>query len=292
MKVAKRFAVMILIVLLNVALLTAAFAVEGEVLPASESQQVTEAEKPKETAAPTSKPTEAPTQKPTQKPTEAPTTKPTQPKVTYIKIDYSALNLQLTIAEGLKQSDYTTESWKVLQDACEAGRTALKQKKQSKVDTAAENLTKAIADLVKMDYSKLWAVLMEVGELDNPDDVYQQWSALIAAVESGKELMTCGDQEAVDAATQSIRDALTEVEAYLKKVTTPQVVVKEVEVEVPPSGEYCNIPVHQIWPMAFAASAVVNLVLLIVLVSVLRKKQKQMDDTPLIDYDIDDDFDE
>lgn len=204
--------------------------------------------------------------------------------------DYTELTRQIAIAEGLKKSDYTAESWAVLEEALADAQKTLKHYWQKTIDNAAKTLEDAIADLVKMDYSSLWAVLMEVGELDKPEEVYDVWTDLVLAVEKGKDLLSSGDQEAVDLVTIEISEALVRVKQYLEEASKPQIVVKEVEVEVPPAGEFCNIAIHQIWPVAFAVSAILNLALVIVIVSILRKKNKQKDDTPLIDYDIDDDF--
>lgn len=256
MNIAKRFAVLMLIAaLLSAVLLPAAFAAE------------TDSTEPAETTA------------------------PTEPKNNYVpRPDYTELTRLLAIAEGLNEIDFTAESWAILETAVAEGEEALKSYWKKTVQNAEQALRDAIAGLVPMDYTQLWEVLMQVGELDKPEKVYDVWSELVILVEKGKTLLSSGDQEAVDAVTVEIRDALVRVEEYLEKVNTPQVVVKEVEVEVPPSGEFCNIAIHSIWPVAFAVSGIMNVALVIVIVSILRKKQKQMDDTPLIDYDIDDDF--
>lgn len=55
-------------------------------------------------------------------------------------------------AGALKESDYTADSWKVLQSALAEADTALKEKKdQDTVDKATEKLNKAISALVKKD---------------------------------------------------------------------------------------------------------------------------------------------
>lgn len=265
MNIAKRFAVLILALLLSVASLHAVFTVEVHATQNTSTEP--QATEPPATVAPTT------------------------PQTNYVsRPDYSELTRLLAIADGLNEIDYTAESWAVLEEAVAEGEAALKSYWKKTVSNAEQTLTAAIAGLVAMDYSELWAVLMEVGELDKPEKVYDVWSELVILVEKGKVLLSSGDQEAVDATTVEIREALVQVKEYLEKVNTPQVVVKEVEVEVPPSGDFCNIAIHHIWPVAFAVSAILNVALVIVIVSILRKKQKQMDDTPLIDYDIDDDF--
>jgi hypothetical protein len=69
------------------------------------------------------------------------------------------------------------------------------------------------------------------------------------------------------------------------------VVIQEVEVEVLPTGDYCNIPMHRTWPIVAIVSVVLNVALIVVLIYVLAKKRNTYDDTPLISYDIDDDMD-
>ena len=65
---------------------------------------------------------------------------------------------------------------------------------------------------------------------------------------------------------------------------------KKVEVEVPPKGEYCNIPMHKVWPVLFFVSLAVNVALIVlIIVYISKKKKNQKDNTPLVDYDIADD---
>ena len=73
--------------------------------------------------------------------------------------------------------------------------------------------------------------------------------------------------------------------------TETKVVVQEVPVEVLPEGDYCNIPTHHVWSVLFWVSAALNLALIGVIVAyVIRRTKNRRDDTPLVDYDIDDDF--
>jgi len=71
----------------------------------------------------------------------------------------------------------------------------------------------------------------------------------------------------------------------------PEVIIQEVEVEVLPTGDYCNIPMHRTWPVLFVISAVVNVGLVVALIYVIIKKRNTVDNTPLVSYDIDDDMD-
>ena len=68
------------------------------------------------------------------------------------EVDTTKLAAAIEKAEGLKESDYTADSWKALQLALAEADTALKEKKdQDTVDKATEKLNKAISALVKKD---------------------------------------------------------------------------------------------------------------------------------------------
>ena len=208
-------------------------------------------------------------------------------------VDYNDLTKQVAIANGLKQQDYTQASWAVMMKALEAGENALRSKKQDQVDSAYKALQSAIADLELMDYTQLWAVLRKVETLNEPDEAYDLWAELVLAVENGRDLLASGDQAAVDAGVAEIDALLSEVKSYLDSLDDPQIVIKEVEVEVPPSDDFCNIAGHHTWVVLFIISAALNVALAAAVIAILRKKEKQADDTPLIQYDIEDDlFDE
>ncbi len=65
-------------------------------------------------------------------------------------VSTTALEKAIAAASELKETDYTADSWKALQDALSVAKTALDEKKdQATVDTATENLNKAISALVK-----------------------------------------------------------------------------------------------------------------------------------------------
>lgn len=66
------------------------------------------------------------------------------------EVSTDALEKAISTAEGLKESDYTADSWKALQSALTSAKTALAEKKdQTSVDAATENLNKSISALVK-----------------------------------------------------------------------------------------------------------------------------------------------
>ena len=68
------------------------------------------------------------------------------------EVSTDALEKAMKAAGALKESDYTADSWKVLQSALAEADTALKEKKdQDTVNKATEKLNKAISALVKKD---------------------------------------------------------------------------------------------------------------------------------------------
>lgn len=206
-------------------------------------------------------------------------------------VDYSELKKQIGIAEGLVQGDYTAESWAKLAYALAAAKSALYSDDQDVVDAAAKALADAIAALVKMDYSKLEAAMADGEELAKNDKLGNLWFQLFEAIQEGIKLIGSGDQEAVDACTAKILDLIEQLKAAIAEANKePEEVIKEVIVEKEPEGDYCNIPMHRVWPILFFVSLALNVVFVVlVVVYVVRRKKNAKDDTPLVNYDIGDD---
>lgn len=208
--------------------------------------------------------------------------------------DYADLELLLAMANSLNSYDYTMQSWSPFKKAVDRGTQCLRGKYgQVAVDEAAYAIDVAMSDLVEMDYSQLEAVLGSVyTKIDENPQLHDVWTRLNAAADSARPLLTSGNQEAVNAAVTKLTDLLVELsECDAAAAPEPEIVVQEVEVEVYPTDDYCNIPMHRFWPVAAICSAALNLVLLAVLILVIMKKRNTMDNTPLIHYDIDDDMD-
>lgn len=214
----------------------------------------------------------------------------TKPANAGAQIDDSKLTYQVAVANGLKQSDYTRESWEALAAALEKANEARLGSSQAAVDSAEKALEAAVSGLIPMDYSTLEASIAEVRKFLKTDETNELWIQLAEAVSSGTLLLSSGDQAAVDAAAAQINELLAQVTASVAAKGTPEVVTKEVRVEVPPTDDFCNIPMHRVWPVLFFVSLAVNVALAaVIVVYVSRKKKNQKDDTPLVDYDIFDD---
>lgn len=236
----------------------------------------------------------ATTQTPSPSAPPAPTTTATpspSPSPTGSSIDYSELQKQINIASGLIVSDYTDESRDRLAAALSAAQNALNSQEQSAVTAAAEELRTTIAGLIPMDYSKLKEALSQADALLVSEQAATLWQQLSEAAEQGKQLLRSGDQQAVDQAADELTDVLGQIVALLEADPETRVVVQEVPVEVLPNGDYCNITAHRVWSVLFWVSAALNLILIGVIVAyIVRRTKNRKDDTPLVDYDIDDDF--
>lgn len=208
-------------------------------------------------------------------------------------VDYAELKRQIAIVNGLNSYDYTRDTWTPLQTALNEGKVALDRLYgQKAVNSAAEKIKTAVAALVRMDYTDLENARSAAYELikENPE-LYDVWTRLDAALEESKSLLVSGDQAAVDSAAEKLNALMEERLSYIKQEEAPPtVVVQEVQVEVPPADDYCNIPMHHTWPVLLAASAALNVVLLVLIVYILMKKKNTVDDTPLVYYDIDEDM--
>ena len=209
-------------------------------------------------------------------------------------VNFSALEKQITVAIGLNEHDYTKESWSNLQKALNAGVKIFGSKEstdQKTVDEAVFDLETAIASLSRVDYSKLEKAINQVYNKSGENaEFHEIWNKINSAVERAKPLLLSGDQAAADNAAAEIEALLAELEGLGVISGEPEIVIKEVEVTVPPSDDFCNIPGHKVWPVLFAISAVINAALAAVIYYIFSKMKNTADEIPLVKYDIDDDF--
>lgn len=214
----------------------------------------------------------------------------TRPRDFTTNIDDEALLNQIAVANGLTRSDYTDASWAALTSALTNANIALNGNSQNAADAAEQALKDAISALVRMDYSELERTLAKTKELVSGDQMGEIWFRLAAEVSAAEALLTSGRQTAVDEANDRINALLDQIEEMLSKGEAPQVIIQDKPVEVPPTDDYCNIPVHRVWPVMFFVSLALNVTLMAVIVIYLyQKKKNRTDDMPLVDYDIMDD---
>jgi len=133
-------------------------------------------------------------------------------------IDYSTLQKQITIAEGLKASDYTATSFAKVTSALKAAKKLTSSSDQKKVDAAAQNLKNAIAGLVKAepsenpDYYNLNRQIAIAGALVQAEYTTESWSRMQTALENANSALKSKDQKVVDAAATALEQAIAALE--------------------------------------------------------------------------------
>lgn len=200
------------------------------------------------------------------------------------------LTQQIAVVNGLKEWEYTKESWKVVADALKAAKKADKSRDTEKRGNAADELTKAMGSLVSMNYKALEDAIVKAKAQVSSNEVYDLVDQLREAVTRAEQLRYSGDQVQVDATAALIMTLLQNLDGLREQTTVIETVIQEVEVEVPPTDDFCNISQHRIWVIAFTASAVLNVILVLLLTIAVQRRKYKADDVPLVDYDIDDDI--
>lgn len=138
-------------------------------------------------------------------------------------VDTTEIEKAVAEAEGLKESDYTAESWAAYQAALANARTALEAKEsQEAVDNATaalnaakEKLVKADEQPVTVDTSSLEKAIADAKALKEADYTADSWKALQSALSDAQKALEAKEsQEAVDNATNSLNKA---IKALVKK---------------------------------------------------------------------------
>ena len=187
-----------------------------------------------------------------------------------VKVDLSKLQDLIDKASNLKKDGYTADSWNKMVDALTKAQAALSSTSQEEIDAAAKALSDALNGLVKVDYSKLLEAIEKAKDLGKDNETNSLWLALLDALTNGNLMLGSDDQAQVDAAAKQINDLIEQLAGG--------------------NGKFCNISIHKVWPILFFISLAANVVLVVVLVKQNgTKKKNQVDNTPLVDYDISDD---
>lgn len=211
---------------------------------------------------------------------------------TEVKINYDKLNNQIAIAEGLKEEDYDAEAWKVFAEVLKAAKELTQSKDQAAVDKGAKDLTEALTTLVGVDHSKLRAAIDQVAEHSQSPVLSSLWYQMIDVLDQAEQLLDSTDQAAVDAGVARLESLIDQI-AKAAAASEPGTVTEQVPVEVEPTDDYCNIGIHKLWPILFFVSLALNVgFAAVIIIYLIRRKKNRQDDTPLVDYDIDDDMDD
>lgn len=196
-------------------------------------------------------------------------------------LETSKLEEYLRIASNAEQSNYTTESWQLLEKAVAKANEALASGSQLKVNSAVAHMSTALSKLTSMDYSKLDPIIQEAEKYIQ--EAFGDWLSLFELLMDYHNLYGCGDQDAVDEAVKEIRNCLD----ILQEKEAPQ----QADPEPASSGKNRQA----IWIILLVISVLCNIALAIMVIfhielPINRKNREQVDDMPLVDYDIDDDF--
>ena len=139
-------------------------------------------------------------------------------KTTAVEVSTEKLQAAITKAEGLKEADYTADSWKTMQDALTEAKAALEAKEsQDKVDAAEAKLTKAIDGLVKaaaeVNVEKLQTAIKKAEGLTEADYTADSWKTMQNALTEAKAALEAKEsQDKVDAAEAKLTKAIDDLE--------------------------------------------------------------------------------
>lgn len=132
-----------------------------------------------------------------------------------VKVDYTELDKQVAIAQGLDKSKYTADSWKVLQKALEKVNEAKKSNSQAVVDAAAKELEDAIKSLklssdgtASVNYKKLRKLIDTANDLDEDKYTSKSWNKFEIALENAIAALSADSQDVVDEAYDQLSAAI------------------------------------------------------------------------------------
>ena len=133
-----------------------------------------------------------------------------------VSVDTSSLEAAIAEADGLKESDYTADSWATYQAALANARSVAEAKEsQEAVDQAKATLDAAKAALVKaeqpvsVDTSSLEKAISDAEALKEADYTADSWKAMQTALTKAKSALQAKEsQTAVDEASNTLNRAI------------------------------------------------------------------------------------
>ena len=182
----------------------------------------------------------------------------------------AALNVKIDEAESLYGSLLPIQQ-EHLAEVVAAARHAIETGDTQGVDAALSALTELTENLSTVNYQQLGDALALAYSLGDNNLENSRWLTMHDVLNTAQAALRSGDQKAVDAATEQL------------SVLTARLLESG-------GAEQCNIKSHDLWPVLFGISLVLNIVCIVGLTNLLKKKAlKENDSTPLVDYDIFDD---
>ena len=241
---------------------------------------------------------EATTEEQTKEPVTDPVTEPpvTEPEIV---INYKELENRIRTAESLEANDYTKSSWDSMLAVLESARSIRESEDQAAVDASARSLASAIEALVTLDYSNLNRAIEDAHDIENKYVQSDLMFELFDKIGTADEVKASRDQQKADRLADEINALIVRIKedepektTDTEPVTEPKEIIKEVikYVDVLPEGDYCNVSGHKLWPVLFFVSLAISLMLgAIIAVYLIKRKKLRKDDTPIVDYNIEDD---
>lgn len=190
----------------------------------------------------------------------------------------SVIKIQIAIAEKLKQSDYTADSWNELKEALSNAKSADKSGDSTRIDNAAKDLKRAIDSLEEINRSQLQDAINQANSMIKNEDM-ALWQDLISEINQYEHLLTSTDQQEIDDATKVLLNSLKEINEKMS--------LNDNSIVIQHGDKYCNLILHNVWPILFFVSIGANLLIGFMLVK--NTKRRFNDDIPVVDYDINDD---
>lgn len=178
----------------------------------------------------------------------------------------NALTTQLSIADKLKRTNYTDESWQVLLDALRDAKEVAKGNDQPKMNQAAIDLKYAMDSLVEIDRTELQDAINQAKSILDKEDI-KLFNELLEVLENNEDMLSSTSQQEVDIATDKILNVIDKINNSSTSQNDDQGI--------------------NLWVVLFVVSFVVNLAGVYMLVR--NSKRRFNDDIPVVDYDISDD---
>ena len=205
-------------------------------------------------------------------------------------LDFRALNRQINIANSLVESEYTTDSWTAMKTALDSAVAARNAKTQNQINNATTALKDAVAALVRVNAAELKTLLESASKYVEEDAITTLKEALEKAIADADAAIKSGDAQKIDAAKTALDSALNAYKAKLDELGSGQIVEVEKPVEVTPTSPFCNIAFHKLLIILLIVSVIINLGLgALIGFYFYKRRQNLKDDTPLVEYDIDED---
>ena len=225
-------------------------------------------------------------------------TRPGYTGTTNASLDYTRLIELINIAESLNERDWTKDSWAELQSALDYAFDVLyNATTQKEIDDAADALAEAIDRLVPIDGAALRDLIQEILDWLEKNDKEGVFADLYAALVQAKDALESGDQQAIIDAYEVLLEAFNNLKLKWPELFGEKEVPAEVEVEE--CEETCHVWHGKFWKtklghtllvILLIISAVINLAFIALLIwYLIKRKKKAEDNTPLVDYNINDD---